>query len=328
LNIWKASALGVAVGIIVSMGLIVLIPASDNYDLQNPYWNGMTTLRSEFRITPLTNLSSLAEQLPFASNDALLVIGPTLTYSQSDANLIRSFANAGGLVVIADDFGSGNQLLGLIGLKSRFAGPLLVDPLYNIKAEQLPIITQVYLPGVHQLAFDYATYLNVSDPSSQVLAYSSPFSFADLQQTGRYVNTDPLGPFPVVASIHLGRGRIVLISDSSLYLNAMIDQTDNLASFATILGGRQPFIDTSHWAYSGTTQAKQLLVYAYDVASSLDLKYAIIVAAGLFVTLIKVGTKSASLPVESAEKLSRLHPDWDGRELQRLAKERSLRPTS
>jgi hypothetical protein len=324
MNGLQAVAVGVALGIITSLGLIVVYPPSDAYLLQNPYWDGMSTLRHDFSLTGISNLLYLSQLVPSASHDALLIIGPSLPYTKEEAAAISGFVRAGGLVVVADDFGTGNQLLALMNMSSRFNGNLLIDPLYNIKAGPLPLITQVNIPGVHTLAFNYATYLNVTDPDSTILAWSSPFSFADLYHTGSYIQGDPLGPFPVVASIHVGRGRVILISDSSLYINSMITEADNYASFASIVGGRQPFIDTSHWVYSGTTQAKQLLVYAYDLVSTLDLKYALVLAAGLLVAIIKVGTSSASAsPENDAQKLSRLHPDWNLSELQRLAKERS-----
>lgn len=311
--------LGVLAALAFSLFIIAVMPSTDSYSLSNPYWNGMTILRQDFRPVQLSNMQNLTLLYPFADNYALLLIGPTLSYSQQDASYISNFLSKGGEVIIADDFGTGNQILQLLGLKSRFSGILLVDPLYNIKAEQLPIITQVNLTGVRAIAFNYATYLNLSD-SAKVLAYSSPFSFGDISGIGKYSPQDPQGPLPVMVEIQYGKGQIILIADSSLYLNSMINQQDNMASLSTLLQGRNAVIDTSHWVYSTPAQAKLLLFSAYEQVNSLGIKYDL--AATIFLVILLYKGKKVPGVREEISRILREHPDWDGDSVKQLYEER------
>jgi len=208
-----ALALGLLLGVSFVVGVIALAPPTDDYSLQNPYWNGMSQLAKSYGVTPMGNLTMLSDQPELTRGEALLVIGPTTSYTQEQENSVSGFVRSGGLLVVADDFGSGNQLLQMMGMGSRFDGRLLVDPLYNIRAEQLPTITDVNLPSVASIAFDYATFLNVSDPQASILASSSPYSYVDVNGTGTFEQGDPLGPLPVMASIRGGSGSVVLVSD-------------------------------------------------------------------------------------------------------------------
>ncbi len=55
------------------------------------------------------------------------------------------------------------------------------------------------------------------------------------------------GPFPVIVETSYGKGKIVVISDSSFLINSMIDLGDNLKLVNVLTDGRQAMLDTSHW---------------------------------------------------------------------------------
>jgi hypothetical protein len=317
-----ALALGLLLGVSFVVGVIALAPPTDDYSLQNPYWNGMSQLAKSYGVTPMGNLTMLSDQPELTRGEALLVIGPTTSYTQEQENSVSGFVRSGGLLVVADDFGSGNQLLQMMGMGSRFDGRLLVDPLYNIRAEQLPTITDVNLPSVASIAFDYATFLNVSDPQASILASSSPYSYVDVNGTGTFEQGDPLGPLPVMASIRVGSGSVVLVSDSSLYLNGMIAQLGNNASLSAIIGSREPLMDTGHWSEGTLTMARAALTAVYQQADRLDIRYAIVVGAVSSIFLVKVKPREEPEEGDDMEAVMNEHPDWDKEELKKLIEER------
>jgi hypothetical protein len=322
----KSFAAGLTIGLILSLVIIAIYPSSSDYNLQNPYWNGMSDLRQFIHPVQINNIANLTSvyAAQSASNFALLVLGPTLPYSQVEIASISNFVSKGGLLVIADDFGAGNQLLQGLGINVRFSGVLLLDPLYNVKAQQLPLITDVNVTGIKNIAFNYATYLNLTSPQRYpvtFIAYSSPFSFGDMKQTASYLQGDPLGPLPVVASVSYGSGSVIIISDSSLFLNSMISYADNYQFLKDVVANRQAVIDTSHWLYSYQSEASMILLSSYYFIQNSGLKYGI---AALLMLLIYIFNFRFTSKSEDRDihKLLMNHPDWDKNELKKLYEQR------
>ena len=117
-------------------------------------------------------------------------------------------------LVVLDDYGFGNTVLNHLGLEARFAGSQLLDPLFNYKNENLPKITD-FAPGpatsgVESIVFNHATSLD-NIPQSQVIAWSSPFSFLDENQNGYWDGEETKGSFPVVAEFDMGKGDFILL---------------------------------------------------------------------------------------------------------------------
>jgi hypothetical protein len=69
---------------------------------------------------------------------------------------------------------------------------------------------------------------------STVLATSSRFGYLDRNGTGELSPGDELGTYPVVTVESVGDGRVIAVSDPSLFINTMVTQPDNEA-FATAL---------------------------------------------------------------------------------------------
>ncbi|MEM3684029.1 MAG: DUF4350 domain-containing protein [Conexivisphaerales archaeon] len=320
-------SLGIAIGLVFSLVIVAFYPSNNDYSLQNPYWNGMSDLKNlihPIMVANDANLSLLYAAQP-PGNFILLELGPTLPYSQQDIKAISSFVSQGGSLVIADDFGSGNQLLQGLNLNIRFAGILLLDPVFNVKVEQLPLITSINIKGIRSIAFNYATYLNFSAPgalnySANILAYSSSFSFADLRQTGSYAAGDISGPLPVIATVNYSAGRIIVISDSSLFLNSMLNQADNLALLNALISGKKPLIDTSHWIYSYQSEASILVHSVYNFIRNTGSNYAI--AAVVVFLIARIKFKAASSRGREEISILRKHPDWDSEMFLRLQQER------
>jgi hypothetical protein len=155
----------------------------------------------------------------------------------------------------------------------RFSGERLVDPLFNYKNSLLPRISNFTYPlnGTGDMAMNHATALeNVT--SSQVLAWSSSYSFLDMNGNLVLGSNDPMGPLPVIAYERLGSGYLVAVSDPSILINSMIgiDGNAGIASKLIAFAGApsRVYIDQSHLTVQPLDEAKAALALVYAGVST------------------------------------------------------------
>jgi hypothetical protein len=178
---------------------------------------------------------------------------------------------AGGTVLLADDFGTGNSLLQRLEIGVRFAGKPLVDLYYYSKEPSFPIISNFppssLTENVSVVILNRPSFLEI-DNSSKVtrLASSSPFSFIDLSGQNRPLANETIDSYPVMADIKIGSGTLVLISDPSMFVNEMVDLYDNMQLFRNLLGiGHESlFFDVGHLSRAPLTDLRIVLRGAID----------------------------------------------------------------
>ncbi len=227
------SALILAI-LLLSCAIIWFYPPTGDYRVDNPSWNGFSKLNSE---TGAVALGSL-EDLPSTGRGTTLVLVPYEQMSNQELLKLGSYVNSGGTVVVLDDYGFGNQVLGSLGLQARFSGQSLLDPLYNYKNKWFPEISDFAVNSqnvtVNSVVLNHASYLS-SNEGMEVVAYSSSFSFVDVNGDEIWDSNEPAGAQPVAAYAKLGSGFVVAVSDPSLAINGMIDLADNLQFINKIL---------------------------------------------------------------------------------------------
>jgi len=261
---------------LVIVALVTLYPVNTDFNTANPDWNGLTDFAQKTKAAE-GSLATLAN-LYDPRNYTLFIIGPSKNFSQQEAAAVKSFLARGGVVVIMDDFGTANQLLMLLGVNASFSGKLLLDPLLNIRHPALPVSYW----GGKRIALDYATTLNLTDQQgARVIATSSPFSYLDLNLNNHYDKGEPTGPFPVAVELNYGSGRLILVSDSSLPINSMLNREQNLQFALYLAGGRTPAIDNSHWEENLHAEAKRFLLSLWLIASSPEVKYSLAVSLAI-----------------------------------------------
>ena len=240
--------------------MVWLFPENEDYRVDNPSWNGFEDMKSIALGSPLGSLSDL----PDLPHDSTLILIPYLDFTINELNQINSFVIRGGTLVLADDYGHGNQVLEYLGLSVRFSGYSLIDPWVCYSNHWFPRITHI-IPSyvttdIESLLFNHATCL-INVETSDVLALSSVFSFID-SNGNEYLDDDESSGSHAVISLHdLGNGRIVLISDPSIFLNSMLNFADNLAFVENIAAATtsELMIDQSHLPMSNLSQTKNWL---------------------------------------------------------------------
>ena len=246
--------------VIVLIVIVWVFPSDEDFQTENPFWNGSSELKLHHSFIPLQSLA----ELPVEPCGTTLLLVPYIDFTTSELEEIGRFVAGGGTLVLADDYRFGNKVLEYLGVEARFAGQILLDPLFNYKNERLPRIfdlsTDSVTGGVSSLVFNHATCLmDVED--SEVLALSSSFSFLDLNDSEEWDSDEPTGPLPVISQHNLVNGRIILISDPSIFINGMDTLDDNYAIIESIaeIASSQLLIDQSHLPYSDLHQAKDML---------------------------------------------------------------------
>ncbi len=211
--------------LVFSLVAIWFAPSVQDYLAGNRMWNGIHDFSREFKSGDLELLSQLPE-----STGGVLIEIPYTAYAETDLQQIQKYISRGNTLVLMDDLGYGNSVLEYLGLSVRFTHTLLLDPLFCYKNAYLPRITSFSDPldanGIRSLTLNHATFLDSVD-SASVIAWSSNESFADRNGDGDRDKEESPGPFPVAAEFTMGAGRVEIVSDPSLIINTMLDQSDN-----------------------------------------------------------------------------------------------------
>jgi len=262
--------------IFIAVALAVLAtlwfyPAADDFDAGNTAWNGLSTLSERLEVTTLDSFSDL----PSREGGTTLILIPYISFADEELAQLKTYVLQGGTLVLMDDYGYGNEVLAALNVDYRFSKTPLLDPLLNYRNERFPKVTDFenkpLVSDVDTIILDHASSL-IDVPVNQIVASSSSFSFLD--EDGNLVYDDEVeskGPFPVVAHTSLEKGRLVAISDPSLFINNMIDMENNynLISNAVRLSTLDPivYLDQSHFLDSAFSRTKAALAKVRNVVA-------------------------------------------------------------
>jgi len=236
----------ITVTLLIALILTVwFFPSNDDFRVDNPFWNGIRDVRADYQVQPLDSLADL----PSSPDGATLLVIPYLSCTSAELEHLNQFVSRGGNLIMADDYGHGNQILEYLGLEVRFSGQILLDPLINYKNKHFPRIIHLQpdplTVNTDNLVFNHATSLtNITDDNT--LALSSPFSFLDYNGDGTRDAGEPTGPLPVISRHGLSSGQVILVSDPSLFINSM-DKIAGNDSFIRNIAANTPvlYIDQS-----------------------------------------------------------------------------------
>ncbi len=249
--------------LVVGLGVLAIawfFPINDDFRIENPFWNGCRDIKADVTLGTLESLTSLPDLPP----ESTVILVPYSEFSLEELDEIKSFVASGGRLVIADDYGCGNQVLEYLGLAARFSGQPMLDPLHCYKNSRLPVIYHFkqdsLTASIFSLTLNHATCLeNVA--VNDALAVSSSFSFLDNNGNGKWDQGENTGPLPVMSRQTLGKGSVVLISDPSVLINSMEGMEGNHQFLVNLVKSskEQAVIDQSHLPPSNLTETKSVL---------------------------------------------------------------------
>jgi hypothetical protein len=222
-------AFWVAGMVLLASVLILFVHVSSNnleFSQYNSGWNGTSRFFSDLDRHRVEHISDPAQITFYHRNATLLIIAPYHPPPGREISAYRLFLEQGNTVVIADDFGTANEILRGIG-SSIFILPgnlSSIDRKYPDPNSVVvyPLSNETPLENVVSVVLNRPAALEGGTP----LMRSSALSWIDLNGDGRINNYEMLGAFDVMASESVMGGRVVVLSDPSVFINSMADQGD------------------------------------------------------------------------------------------------------
>ena len=359
-RLYQAVLLVGVAGFLILMAIAspVVLNATD-FSIYNAGWNGCSQVAVKtynagkflptfsYDQTTMTPVQQSFTNYELDSmNSTILIIGPQTPFTSDEASYIKKFLNDGGLLFLADDFGTANTLLEQVNASSRFSHKLMLDLSFEKNASFVAIFTihnqsHPLTENISGFLLNYPSSLYTAK-NTTVLASSSEMSWLDTNENGKEDSEEPHGPFAVYAVEPYGKGEIVLFSGPSLLINSMKDQLDNQEFRNNLLqylfqGRDTVIIDESHRDVAVPFQ----IGYIFPSVINLHLKISILLLAvfvflmlftsipqNLFALALKrveqilsknKATKQ-NTPPNMIDEVLKKHPTWNRVKLENMVK--------
>lgn len=293
----------------------------------NPAWSGVSDLKGEaesggMETLVVTNVSGYRRVSP--SETVSLVLSPVENYSAEEVLRLKGFVERGGVLVVAGEFGDrSNSLLRGLGAGSRVGEGVLRDERFFGPSPFMPVAEPVLesnlTAGVGDLVLNYGSPV---ETNGSVVFETSEFAYLDRDGDGDLGGDEEMGRYDVAAVEALGRGRVLVLGDGSVFINAMQGREGNSRFAGNLLEDREVFVlDLSHGEGLPPLTAAVLFLRRNGLA-----------AAGLgvfFLVALRLGFRwpwgrerwEVELGREEVvEFLASEHPEWDRERVERMAK--------
>jgi hypothetical protein len=237
--------------------LIALVYAASTssaaFGAYNSQWDGAGELQNVAadagtNVTVGTNVS----QYPTSNTDGTVavVLSPAEPYSASERTRIAEFVRSGGTLVVAEDYRPhGNALLAAVGADARFDGRPVYDNRNYYRNSSFPEATPAgdypETAGVDTVVLNYGTTVRAGNATT--LVNTSEYAYLDSNGNAEIDGEEQLASRPVVTSESVGDGRVIAVSDPSIFVNAMLDRGDNRRFVRNIVADHDAaLLDYSH----------------------------------------------------------------------------------
>ena len=288
----------VVVLLAVNLALVgALATSGAAYDPYNGAWDGATTLRETASESATVHVTVTGDAFTDVSTgrSVAFALAPAAPTNESIAGVRRFVASGGTLVVAGQDSESTNAYLDAVGARARIDGRKLRDERNNYRAPNLPVAANV---TTHALTEDVPSMtLNngtvVQPNRATPLVNTSAIAYLDANSNATLDTDEQLGPFPVATVESVGNGQVVVVSDPSVFTNAMLDREGNRAFLAALLADRSAVV----LDYSHGSSLPPLAYGLLAVRASPPLQFVVGVAAFAGLTLWIVRERVASVGV-------------------------------
>lgn len=268
-----------------------------DYDVESSAWNGLrefVSLAESEGIVLRPRSSLVLSDLKPA--DALIVVFPT---EPLPASSLIAFVDAGGRLVVADDFGESSELLSHFGIRREPAPTAAARLRGNAELRVArPALSHSLTEGVDALLTNHAV----------ALTHATIPPIFDFEGRG------------LVVTGVVGRGRLVAIGDPSLFINNMLELKGNRRFATNLLRSLQSDTGTIYLLHSNaslrgafgdpsTLPPAQRARAVFEHLSTLDVPpIGVLWFAGMLLALFLV-VSGSSLTAITPYRQSRLVPD-------------------
>ena len=204
------------------MLLVVHLSSNDqDFSRYNEGWNGTSLFFSSLDRHRVSMVSEPGQLLPYRSNATLLIIAPWRKPTTAEIEAYRSFLDRGNTIFLADDFGSGYRILA--GLSSRIS--INFGPVASLDREYADPYSVVVYRSANESPVEETGTLHLNEPASldggTPLLRTSTFSWIDENEDRHIGDDEVMGIYTVMAKEKNGGGTLVVLSDPSIFINAM-----------------------------------------------------------------------------------------------------------
>ncbi|MEM4483980.1 MAG: DUF4350 domain-containing protein [Candidatus Methanomethylicia archaeon] len=315
--------MGLIIALIIWFSMMALIPSVDPYSLDNPFWNGLSLASKELKLNYI-NVNGLNG---LGSDSIVFIVGPIRPPLESELEIMKDYVYGGGFIIIMDEYGYMNDLIKFLGLNANVSGFLLRDPLYYWRSSTLPIVNAYIGNSTLKIYLNYASTIN--HIGGKTIASSSYFSYLDLNNNGIHEDNEPTGKMDVAVLYNVGGGRILIISDSDILINSMINQGDNLNFVKSFIPSQYRVYLLEDFIAIGpyTTMRRNLLsIYTLLFHSSIKYPFTIfLILSSYFIgrnTYLKLNsTFKPKRKYVDVGNVVKKHPGWNINVLKKIAEE-------
>jgi len=320
-------------GAVVVALLVGAGTSSASLGAYNTGWDGTSQVSAaaEASGTSTTVARNVSAYSTVPANQSLaVVLSPEESYGR-DSTAVRSYVRSGGTLLVAEDYGSGgNELLDAVGAEARVDGRPLRDEQRAGPSPAFPKASanssHPATAGVDTLVLNHGTV--VEPGNATTLANSSSFSYLDGNRNEELDDAENLASRPVVTTERVGAGTVLVVSDPSIFLNAMLERGDNGAFLSTLVGRHDHvLLDVSHTSAVPPLVALRLSLQnsplGIVLAGVLSIG-AILALAGAKAPLSRLrdrGTPTVDTTPSREDVLATVrarHPEWDEDRVERV----------
>ena len=231
-------------GLVLLCAALILVGHLSTNSLEfsryNTGWNGTSQFFSDLDRHRVVGISDLTQLTTYSANATLLIIAPYRQPTTGERAAYRAFIERGNTIILADDFGTGNAILR--GTGSRIS--ILPGNVSSIDREYADSYSAVAYRSANVTPMQniQKILLNRAAPleGGTTLVRTSIMSWIDENGDRRINNNEPLGSFAVIAADEIGNGRLIVISDPSIFINSMYAEDarwDNRLLINNLVGG-------------------------------------------------------------------------------------------
>lgn len=345
---WLRSPRTLLVVLLVVMLSTVVFAASTStaaFGAYNAAWDGSSQLQEQASAVDTQSqiaLNTSVYETTTPDGTVAVILTPDRAYTPQEVARVRAFVNDGGTLVVAEDFGQySNPLLDALGVDTSVDGRLLRDERYYYQSPNITVATDVersqLTTGVDQLTLNHGTALvaNTTEESeTEILVNSSSFAYFDENRNAAFDENETIGQRPVATAEPVGEGRVIVIADPSMMINAMLERPGNQQFVRNIFADHDRVVlDYSH------NEALPPLSHAIILIRDSGPLQAILGLVG--VAAVAVVSRHRGLarvfrdtsnqedadadPAEIEDLVAYLrheHPEWDEDRLERVARSR------
>ncbi|MFA1611740.1 DUF4350 domain-containing protein [Halobellus rubicundus] len=326
----RYAVVGLAILVILSVG-VGFATSTAPFSAYNAAWDGSTNLEeiaadSDTELTVATTVESAYEG---SESHLAIVLSPDRSYTAAERSRIREYVIDGGTLLVADDFGGhATGLLRGVGARSRFDGRLLRDERRYYRTPNITLATAtnnstLLSPG-ETLTLNHGTAL--SPNGTTVLATSSEFSYLDTNRNYALDEDETLESRPVVTRESIGEGTVLVVSDPSLFINAMSERDGNRRFIRAVLQRHdQVAVDASH-----TDRVPPLFAWLLWMRSTppAQVVFGVIALLGIGLATThrhliesRLGGDEPTIAIDHeaiVAYISAEHPEWDDADVNRM----------